>query len=339
MKQFLQFKLISPAIIGGADARSLDKPPTIRPPQIRGQLRFWMRALAGGMLNCHRLTRKKIKHIHTLEDLIFGNEKCGNGLRILSVKSDNIVIGNRKLFPHKPTEKRRVNTLTILENSSPFRLEINTDQIAPKLIPRLQAVFWTWLHLGAIGRRSRRGFGSLQWIPQSGDFLDGFVDFKPNEDLKNRETLKEYLIRGLEKVKVMWGAPHLKSVPRQTYSFFCLHTIDQIFIGNIFKNANGLPLPGVDDKLNGIIHLMHGISITGEDDEWELGHKKPSGKKRQASPIMLRLYHLGTGYLPLMVWSPLRKPRLNSPLKNVYDYLSKKLGITASLMPGGTPLR
>ena len=43
----LVVELVTPAMIGGAEARKLDNPPTLRPPSLRGHLRFWSRALGG----------------------------------------------------------------------------------------------------------------------------------------------------------------------------------------------------------------------------------------------------------------------------------------------------
>ena len=368
MSEIIRFQFISPVIIGGSNSRTLDQPPIVRAPQIRGQLRFWMRALAGGTYDWRDKNKRPeyLLQIHQLESELFGDNETGQKLILYSPDPKTLKTEMKKLLPHrnknyierhinrydikKQLNSRKYNrdieklakdlqseTEMILPDSNEITLRFSIRRIKPEYIERLKAVFWTWLHLGAIGRRSRRGFGSLQWLPKSGDFLDGFVDFQPEKDLTSSESLTAYLIRGMEKVKRVWGAPHLRSVPRQTYPFFCLQTIDQIFIGTIFQDDEGNPLETIEDDVGGIIHKMHGISRNGEEDEWELGHRRLSGKKRQASPMMWRIYRVSSEFVPLMVWSPLKKVQID-PNSKVYRYLNGTLGFSSPLMPSGTPV-
>ena len=65
----LVVELVTPVMIGGAEARALDKPPTLRPPSRRGHLRFWSRALGGEMM----------------EQELWGEEQLGQRVQVLSV--------------------------------------------------------------------------------------------------------------------------------------------------------------------------------------------------------------------------------------------------------------
>lgn len=334
MISFIKMKLISPAIIGGANARDLEETQTIRIPQIRGQLRFWTRALAGGRTyhasNC-------LKIVKLTEENIFGGTNLGSRIQFMPVEIENARIRNFKLFPHKSRPIEQTNMKMIAPDSGIITLKFNTDKVPARYLNPLKAVLWIWLHLGSIGKRSRRGFGSLQWLPASGDFLSDLFTFEPDEDLKSPDALREYLFHGLSKVNEIWKIPYLKNRNRGTYPFFCLHTIDQIFVGKIFHDADNNPIQKIDDNVGGIIHRMHGMTLGGEQSEWELGHKKKKGKKRQASPMMWRLYKLKAGYVPLLVWSPLTVTQIDKK-SNVYGYLNGKLGFDSSLMENGSPL-
>ena len=94
MSEFIKIKLVSPAVIGGANSRSLDQPPTMRPPEIRGQLRFWMRALAGG--NCNWQDKSKhrdcLKKIHEIENNLFGDNTMGQRLILYPAIFDSLKI-------------------------------------------------------------------------------------------------------------------------------------------------------------------------------------------------------------------------------------------------------
>ena len=96
---------------------------------------------------------------------------------------------------------------------------------------RFQAVLWTWLHLGAIGRRSRRGYGSLLWT--GGDALSdlGLNPLGPPEPGTSlEEKLTDYLKEGLIVVERIMGQPSRE--PRRPSSSFRLESLDQVFVGS-----------------------------------------------------------------------------------------------------------
>ncbi|RMG21468.1 MAG: hypothetical protein D6732_27175, partial [Methanobacteriota archaeon] len=201
-------------------------------------------------------------------------------------------------------------------------------------LDKLRAVVWTWLHLGSIGRRSRRGYGSLLWEPQPGDLLDGFVVFNPQSDLATPSALENYLSQGLARVQSIWGAPD--NSPRSTFpDQFQLASIDQIFVGQQLIDANGNVLTSIDDSPGGIMEIIHGLNENANGQREELGHAgrapwRPS-TPRQASPMLWRLFPLaGGGYVPVMTWSPLRTTNI-PPGTDVWNYLNGKLGFQNSL--------
>ncbi|MCK6683904.1 MAG: hypothetical protein L6R30_16000 [Thermoanaerobaculia bacterium] len=194
----------------------------------------------------------------------------------------------------------------------------------PQLLPRLRAVVWTWLHLGSIGRRARRGYGSLQWVPETGDLLSEFIDFKPEKDLASRDTLRTYLAKGL--TKTLEIHPPMIVPDRVTGDWFRLQTPDQVFVGRELPD-------GYDPAGGSTEQTLHGLA---EDSRGHAhGELGSSAKPRHASPMMWRVFRLATGKLvPVMTWSPLRTASV--PPSGLHDYLTSNLGISRSL--AGNPL-
>lgn len=299
----ITIRLISPAMIGGLQPRKLDPSHVLRPPSLRGMLRFWTRALAAGAsLN-----------VRDQETRLWGDSASGQKISILPLRISFTSTGELKLFPHKnrtyiqsyQSQFRRLlqrfnqnfnKVAEIAQSKSEmltdyqtiitiaFRVPESTQNLATKL----QAVVWTWLHLGAIGRRSRRGYGSLLWIPQSGDLLESFVDFNPQTDLASSSALEQYLRRGLAAVQRIWGVPDTS--PRTIFpDQFTFKSTDQVFVGKTLQDPNGNVLTSIDDSPGGILEIIHGINETASGPRRELGRANP----RQASPHALAAFSSG----------------------------------------------
>jgi CRISPR-associated protein Cmr1 len=83
-------EIITPMFISGADGHT----PELRPPSIKGMLRFWWRALNGHLGLIDLKKNEAIK---------FGSsdEKIGKSKIIIRVSNDNLKKRNYKLLPHK----------------------------------------------------------------------------------------------------------------------------------------------------------------------------------------------------------------------------------------------
>jgi CRISPR type III-B/RAMP module RAMP protein Cmr1 len=320
MIKTLRVNLIMPAIIGGANSRKLDTPLLLRPPAVRGMLRFWTRALAGGA----GMSEAQMREI---EGKLWGDTRYGQGIRILAPTSVFTKSAKMFLFPHKSTEQKKSKTDMI----QPDQEAVLRFGIPPHVLDemnKIKAVVWTWLHLGSIGKRARRGYGSLLWMKEADDLLEGFVDFKLERDFASETALANYLKRGLAKVKSAWGAP-IASASRSTYDFYKLATIDQVFVGSQLREGR-IILDAVTDNRGGVLELIHGSRASGRGKE--LGNSSP----RLASPMMWRLFKLNTGgYVPVLTWSPREMSSLPAG-SAIYGYLNGKLGFGNSL--DGNPL-
>jgi RAMP superfamily protein len=305
----LVVELVTPAMIGGAKARQCDDPPTLRPPSLRGHLRFWSRALGG----------KK------LADELWGSTDVGQRVRLL---------GTQRLSEPKPAililSKPKSETPMIPPGDKVVLRFGIPESIA---LDHLQAVVWAWLHLGTVGRRSRRGYGSLQWLPSEGDLLKDWPPLWPNHHLKSAKALEAYLREGLDKVASICGRPGRN--PRQATD--ALLSQDQVFVGS--KELKGKwqaeTEPAYDkDSLEHIVHGLNEDARGPEPERSQLGFTKPH---RLPSPILWRFFPIPgkAAFRSVMVWFPTDYPA-NSPVHldldgRVFDHLRRNFGFQTSL--------
>ncbi len=344
---YVNVALISPTMCGGADPKKLDSSHTLRPPEIRGMLRFWTRALAGGAgLN-----------IRTEERELFGDIHTGQRIKVLPVCSENTTF-HLELFPHKTiryvsahssqnmiksllnrynnnanivSEKLKSNTEMLCHSvKSLLRLRFSIDGLNHQSREKFKAVLWVWLHLGSIGRRSRRGYGSLMWVPLKDDFLSDV--FKPckEQDFATPANLSNYLKNGMTVVEKIWGAPKSGIKRVINADFFMLKTIDQIFVGKVLVDSSGNPANFInkEDGMQAIIHGMDVNSRSASIEKNEMGFV--SGHHRLSSPMIWRLYLCQNGFVPVMTWSPKNVDSID-PASNIFNYLQNQLGFVRSL--------
>lgn len=309
MTGHLVVELVTPAMIGGAEARKLDSPPTLRPPSLRGHLRFWSRALGG----------------EELAQELWGSVDTGQRVRILGAPRLTKKPKEALLIPSKGYEAWMVPP------GDPVVIRFEVPDSVP--LAHLQAVLWTWLHLGTVGRRSRRGYGSLQWRPSEGDLLAGWPPLWPSHHLKSNEALEKYLEAGLTKAGSICGRPGRQD-RQETQS---LDTLDQVFVGSKELRgqweAAGGPVPG-EESLESIVHGLNEDARGDEPDRSQLGSAKP---RRLPSPILWRFFPVPgkNAFRPVMTWFPTgygsTTPVKLNPDGGVFKHLSKKLGFKASL--------
>lgn len=162
MKQLqLTLETNTPLFLGGANARG---DPELRAAPFRGQLHYWWRALVGA--------RQSLKPRELLkeEGFLLGSTEASSPvtLRVAMLPGRAMQIDRRYMLPHKvPADQYNMrfrddsSTPAIVENQS-FNLSL---VLRPGLqefpLDVLQALV-LWLHLGGIGKRARRGFGSLR---------------------------------------------------------------------------------------------------------------------------------------------------------------------------------
>lgn len=180
--QIRHYKLITPLFGGGAETKKADAVKIIRETEIRGQLRFWWRAIRGV---------GTIKEMLQRESEIFGTSASENGNKKLGESKVKVFVkiekeGNASepffmnyrnfprpvkewekiayvAFPLQPTtdEIKKNEHLPMKEIVSGIEFELQIS-FPRELRKDVEAALWGWETFGGIGGRTRRGFGAIE---------------------------------------------------------------------------------------------------------------------------------------------------------------------------------
>ena len=194
----LKLKTITPMFGGSATPREVDQKNPVRASSVRGHLRFWWRATAGGQY-------ASAEELFKEEEQIWGSaERYGKvALRVLEqaagqqVKPSELVPDKgtaktgplEKFFLHPFNENK---TERIPEASGlqwvEFSLEL-TLNLTDAEKEHLRRALRAWIAFGGIGARTRRGVGALEvtadlqhWLPNKPEQLKEWFSQKPVEN-------------------------------------------------------------------------------------------------------------------------------------------------------------
>jgi CRISPR-associated protein Cmr1 len=178
--QIRKYKLITPLFGGGVEPKKNDLTKVIRETSIRGQLRFWWRAMRGF---------GTVSQMKQRENALFGNggENAAQSKILIHVKDvDNgrakpvYQVNNYRVefldrsnpinyamfsLPQTDKELRKLREARIL--AEPFDLRDDVKFTLEISFPEsegaeIEAAFWAWQTFGGVGGRTRRGFGAVQ---------------------------------------------------------------------------------------------------------------------------------------------------------------------------------
>jgi CRISPR-associated protein Cmr1 len=239
---------ITPMFLSGADGQT----PELRPPSIKGALRFWWRAMNGHL---------SLKELKERESLIFGGTE-GSGRSKLLVRSNIILSKNsvELLVPHKPFMKQEAFSA----NHTTFSVTLSLTQALDYFDEtHMQSLFIITATLGGFGKRSRRGMGSVsitdstpQKIMQPSSLEDILFHLK---------RFSPYFVNDGKKIY------HNFSGALQQYA-----SIRQIQVGDFDSNSENALLRKISDKT----HEFH------QKDTWKYGASMGTAKGgRFSSPI------------------------------------------------------
>lgn len=185
----LPLRIVTPVLGGAAVPRTIDEVDIVRVPSIRGQLRFWWRAL-------HTHLHPTPRALHEAESALFGRAADEGGgrsaveVRIAGVTAgrvddsevkltgDKATPGAYALFPAR-AEDRGTPTAPRRRPGTRFTLELRAPG---DRLEELAHVVRAWILFGGYGSRTRRGLGSLtvecadrsRWLPNEAT-LDEFT--------------------------------------------------------------------------------------------------------------------------------------------------------------------
>ncbi len=187
-----EYELISPLWGGGERPNRRDSVMGIRPSSIKGQLRFWWRAVRGWRAGGN------LKKLLELEEKIWGGvTKVKQGSRV-RIEVELIKPNSYKDFEHLSAsspgvpgyvvfplvqgrrEEKEDQEKALSKEGIRFRLRIWLDPLNDKEITlkeEVEAALWAWETFGGIGARTRRGFGAVALLnadaPVSEDLIKG----------------------------------------------------------------------------------------------------------------------------------------------------------------------
>lgn len=161
---------LTPVITAGADSR--DAHPLLeglRPPQLKGHLRFWNRILLGGVLGGDdRPLPKALDLMRRRESEWFGDTTAGGRLRARTWESpgaDAPVQAHTRMNARdgSPVARPAIPAYSPNTDAPRFNISLSTPATgAPRIVI---TSLWLLFALGGVGARTRRGFGSLDVRP------------------------------------------------------------------------------------------------------------------------------------------------------------------------------
>jgi CRISPR-associated protein Cmr1 len=137
---------VTPLFLGGSDPRGQ---PELRAASFRGAMRFWLRALLGGVLG------DRPDKIFQCESQVFGSTDHASPV-VVRLEPHNLGSDGFNPLPHKQVTFR----FNGFKPGQRFDIcLLSRDEVA---LQQAQKALLLLCYLGGLGRRSRRGFGSLQ---------------------------------------------------------------------------------------------------------------------------------------------------------------------------------
>lgn len=151
-------EVLTPMFLAGADQNDAE----LRPPSVRGMLRYWYRALLGGrgITNIADLARE--------ESRVFGETEAASPVSVrVRVRSNGEPKEASSLLKGDSPLKYLWYSTTLGDNNrrylpagTTFRLSLATTRDTQAL-ERATSAFWMLVHCGGLGTRSRRMAGSF----------------------------------------------------------------------------------------------------------------------------------------------------------------------------------
>jgi len=143
-RETYECKLITPMLMHGEDTGIAE----LRPPAIKGAMRFWWRAIHGNL---------SLEELKNQESAIFGGAGDGNALKSsFRIKLSNMHLTTEQVnpLPHKQNSRFTISGYTENQN---FNIELIGEELT-----QIKKIFELSTILGGLGQRARRGFGSIE---------------------------------------------------------------------------------------------------------------------------------------------------------------------------------
>ncbi|QFU02563.1 hypothetical protein FIU83_13045 [Halomonas sp. THAF5a] len=291
------FSIVTPMFLGDGTQRA----ESVRPPSIKGALRFWWRALNWGrMREAERgNTDAALQRLHREEARLFGlaarrsndqQEEGGQGLFRLGVSqpSDMATVsdwprdGNSQggYLGYGLWGSREAPHRTALAEDQSFRLSLAFKaDTKDGDIHQLRQALTLWGLLGGLGSRARRGFGSVALTELDGEpmAVTSLADY--------RDRLSAALGDG------SWpdSRPPFTAWSQQARC----HAFATAPSGRAAIGKLEAPYKEVRKSLRGKTKVVFGLPLVGVDS-----------RRRRASPFLMHVHPVGDAFLPVVTELP-----------------------------------
>lgn len=308
---------ITPLFIAGADQKNIEN-EGLRAPSLRGLLRWWFRAIMGGMVS--------VSDLKELESKIFGSTEMRSNVRVLSLTEEKPSL--MKVERKRNTRTNRSKSFLILEREKGHNLEydltmglgylwfsiamqIKQGQRIKCYPPKTKfkivlgshnedtlrialGCLWALIYLGGVGARMRRGAGSLKVNNVSSKTPYEFI-FNGSSVNEAKEFMERNLVKIFEDFKEYAGE---KFKPQKNPQFATLSRAKISLIGRSFDDWEGIleRVSGIYRQFRRRKRLKHrytfGLPI--------IAHRRFKDL-RQASPLFIGIMNLNSSYTARIV--------------------------------------
>ncbi|GAB4246419.1 MAG: hypothetical protein Kow00109_22500 [Acidobacteriota bacterium] len=296
-------ELLTWTFCGGADQKRAE----IRVPSIRGQVRWWFRALGGtweeerelfgGVL--HDSPKRSKVVLRLVEPVVSDNAK---NLEDLGLKND-FELGYL-LFPLRPSQRSDQRRGLIDPQHGRFTVTATLrGLVKPQLAEMFERAMESWILLGALGTRSRRGFGSV-W-PQN-DSLGG-ATLRSLEDFRGRLRNLAAASRRHPRVMTLGGGHDTwEKALRAAAKWLKGYRAGSSSFGQKPSRWGRNDHDAALGKANVLYRPVLGLPLEQRFRSAPLHYRTvhPKYKERWASPLHLKVIRLGGKYYPLAVFFP-----------------------------------
>ena len=268
-------RIVTPLFMGGADSKT----PELRPPSIKGALRFWWRAIHGGM---------PLADLKQREAEIFGDTHAGRSQFSLQIrntdtkkKSNTPLVLDRRIYTginYLFYSAMSVNKLRYYEPECTFELNLCFKNMQDSAQDDVLKALTALMLFGAIGTRARRGAGGIQIIGRKlGQNIntEGFLSALSLKQIQDVTALKTHY----EKVKFF-----LNPTPNRCYS-----TLGGVRL-YLFSPKNTW-----EDALESIGKPFQAFRADHQ-------HELKASIQRRASPLLFKVLQTdSTHYFPILI--------------------------------------
>ncbi|PWA13089.1 type III-B CRISPR module RAMP protein Cmr1 [Pueribacillus theae] len=272
----LECRTITPLLMHGGDKekrRDKEQPASsqLRIPSIKGVIRYWFRAL-----------ETDLETMYKREVELFGGSS-DNALKSRLILTFDKQVVSKKLEKVLPHRSKSFSTYSISPDTS-FTLHIKAYKKNEEYFEELLTYVKLSLYLGGFGQRSRRGFGSIEFVDETFS--------TPETWLQNVQSL----IQKVSALPVSLKSEQL--IVNKKTTVIGHPQLQAVHIGKAHKVAN--------DVLQNINQASHDVA---KKFEGILGSHDP----RYASPIIGSVKKIGKEFYPIVteVKAKNENPRYN----------------------------